>query len=65
MRIQGELCTICDMSADDLSGMIGVPVVQIRAPDGRIVTITGLTRDEVKDAASLFLANVYLIVGAT
>ena len=51
MRLRGELVTVGDMVAQDVPALIGVPAVQLRTADGRIVTITELTRDEARAAA--------------
>lgn len=51
MNIQGKLMMVGQMAADEVPQMIDVPSLQVCMSDGRIVTITGLTVDEVRAAA--------------
>lgn len=64
MHFFGELVTVGDLLAEDMQPIVGVPAVQVRTADGRIVTITGLTRDEAGAAAEHFgdLVAVNLVV---
>lgn len=64
MQISGELITVGDMASDDVQLIVGVPAVQIRTSDGRIVTVTGLTRDEARSAAEHFGSAVALNLAA-
>jgi hypothetical protein len=54
MQILGELVTVGDMASEDAPEILGIPAVQIRAAEGRIITITGLTRAEARAAAEHF-----------
>lgn len=54
MRISGELITVGDLVEADLQPVAGVPGFQLRLQDGRIVTISGLNRDEARAAAAHF-----------
>lgn len=60
MQLTGELVTVGDMVQEDVPQLVGVPAVQLRTADGRIVTITGLTRDEARAAAAHFGNNLTL-----
>lgn len=62
MNITGELCTIGELS--ESPACAGVPGIQIRLACGRVVTLTGLSRDECVAAAPVFLQPVRLIVEA-
>jgi len=64
MNITGELVTVGEMDEDDMPEIIGVPRIQIRTESGRIITVTGLTREEVRAAAPHFLDAVSLSLTA-
>jgi hypothetical protein len=58
LEVIGEMFAVGDMDEQDAPTIIGVPAVQIRLADGRIVTVTGLDRDEARTAANHFGKNV-------
>lgn len=65
LRLRGEMITIGDMSEDDVPPMVGVPAVQVRLAGGRVITLTGLTREECRTAVPHFLNECEVTVGAT
>lgn len=46
LNLRGEICTVGDLRLEDLQPMVDVPGVLLRMPDGRIITLSGLTREE-------------------
>jgi hypothetical protein len=61
MMLTGDLCTIGELVAADCPDLVGVPAIQINM-DGRIVTLTGLTRQECAAAAAFFMDRVTLSI---
>jgi hypothetical protein len=59
MTLTGDLCTIGELVPDDCPALVGVPALQIRMGE-RIVTLTGLTRQECAEAAAFFMDRVTL-----
>lgn len=64
MHLTGELLTVGDLAEEDMQSALGVPAVQLRIGDGRIVTISGLTRDEARAAAEHFGERVSINLAA-
>ena len=61
LTLTGELWAIGDMQPEDAPQIVGVPMVQIQMPGGRIVTLSGLTREECRRAA-LLLSGVTITI---
>lgn len=63
--LSGELCSLGNLAAEDLPNQIvGQPSVQIRLESGRVITLTGLTKDECIGMAAMFGDAVLLSIGA-
>lgn len=61
MKIQGEMVAIGDLNVKDLHAQIvGVPAIQVRLADDRIITIAGLSRDECIVGAEMLGSRVVL-----
>lgn len=63
MNIRGKFVVIGELSAEDVPAG-GVPAIQIKTADGRVVTVTGLSREECRSAGSLFMEQVTLSLDA-
>lgn len=62
MKLEGYFCTVGELDETDAVPIVGVPAIQLQMADGRVVTLTGLTREECREAsrAGLFLKTVTL-----
>lgn len=60
----GEGVQIGDMQADELEKMAGQPAFSLRLPDGRVVVVIGLTRDEARACVPGFMAPARITVSA-
>lgn len=60
LEMIGEMFAVGDMDEQDAPQIIGVPAVQIRRANGRIITVTGLDHDEARTAANHFGKNVVI-----
>ena len=58
LTITGEMCCIGDMSDDEAQELAGQPRITLRLPEGRFVTIAGLTHEECRACADGFLEQV-------
>ncbi len=54
LNIAGNLCELGDITAD------AVPGFRLQCPDGRLITITGLTREETRALVPDLFRNVVL-----
>jgi hypothetical protein len=55
LELCGEMVTIGDLVEEDMPAqLLGTPAIQLRTADGRVITITGLSREECRTAAPLF-----------
>lgn len=64
MKLTGYICTVGELQPGEAPEIVGVPAVQLRLTDGRIVTITGLTRADCRVAAKLYMTDAVLSIGA-
>ena len=64
VRLCGELITVGDLSLDDIPFSAEEPSAQIRLPNGRVITLIGLTREEARTVASNFGLQVSIKVDA-
>lgn len=58
LSITGEVVSIGDISADEAPNIVGVPHVGIKLTSGRLVTVIGVSREECRALAPLFMDNV-------
>ncbi len=62
LTLTGEFCTIGELMQEDIPPMVGVPAIQMRRPDGRAITLTGLTREECRATGPLFMSTITITV---
>lgn len=62
LRLTGEGVQVGDMSAEDVAQFAGKPAFSLRLPDGRIVVLIGLTRDEARVCVHGFMAPARITV---
>lgn len=62
--IAGKVFAVGELSDADAPLTIGIPAIQLKLACGRVVTITGLSRDECAAAGPMFMSSVRLIVEA-
>lgn len=60
--LNGEMCTIGDMQPGEEVALVGTPRLEVRLEDGRVILLSGLTRDECRALATLFMDRVSLAV---
>lgn len=58
LSITGEVVSIGELTPDDAPNVVGVPHVGIKLSDGRPVTVIGLSHDECRALAPLFMGRV-------
>lgn len=59
--LNGEMCTIGDMQPGEEVALVGTPRLEVRLEDGRVILLSGLTRDECRVLAPLFMDRVALV----
>ncbi len=63
VRLDGELVFVGDLLDDELPKLANTPSVQIQTADGRLVTITGLSREECRAVAPGLFKDVRVNIG--
>jgi hypothetical protein len=63
LRLDGELVFVGDLLDDELPKLANTPSVQIQTADGRLVTITGLSREECRAVAPGLFKDVRVNIG--
>lgn len=64
LRVAGDGVQIGDMQAEELALLAGQPAFSLRLPDGRVVVVIGLTRDEARACVPGFMAPARITVSA-
>lgn len=64
LQLNGEGVEIGDMRAEDVATLAGQPAFSLRLPEGRVVVLIGLTRDEARSCWPGFMSPARFTVSA-
>jgi len=66
INLSGQVVSMGNMDVSELPPLLAAPRVQFAMSNGRIVTLSGLTMEECRSFAPLFLSDVIIsIAGST